>query len=49
MVGFEDPDRFASPNLVTPLSGRPSQQYLLAGIRGARISDPTHLAETPPD
>ena len=58
----------ASLYLVTPLSGRPGQQYLLAcvliaigillffltmainrqvGIRGAGITDPTHLGSAP--
>ena len=58
----------ASLYLVTPLSGRPGQQYVLAGIlivigivlflitqlinrrlkvRGAGITDPTHLADAP--
>jgi amino acid transporter len=58
----------ASLYLVTPLSGRPAQQYVLAlilvgigillffltmvinrqlGIRGAGITDPTHLGSTP--
>jgi basic amino acid/polyamine antiporter, APA family len=65
VIGF-----IASLYLVTPLSGRPAQQYILAliligigivlflitmlinrqlGIRGAGITDPTHLAEAPPD
>jgi APA family basic amino acid/polyamine antiporter len=60
----------ASLYLVTPLSGRPGQQYVLAliliavgivlflitmainrqlGIRGEGITDPTHLADAPPD
>jgi basic amino acid/polyamine antiporter, APA family len=63
IIGF-----IASVYLVTPLSGRPVQQYVLAliligigivlffitmlinrqlGIRGAGITDPTHLAEAP--
>jgi basic amino acid/polyamine antiporter, APA family len=63
VIGF-----IASLYLVTPLSGRPSQQYIIAliligigialffltmlinkqlGIRGAGITDPTHLAEKP--
>jgi amino acid transporter len=63
VIGF-----LASVYLVTPLSGRPAQQYVLAlilvaigvvlflltmlinrqlGIRGAGITDPTHLAEAP--
>jgi hypothetical protein len=58
----------ASLYLVTPLSGRPGQQYLLAlilvgigillylltlainrqlGVRGAAITDPTHLGSAP--
>ena len=58
----------ASLYLVTPLSGRPAQQYVLAlilvgigillffltmvinrqlGIRGTRITDPTHLGSAP--
>ena len=63
VIGF-----LTSVYLVTPLSGRPSQQYLLAGIlvaigivlffvtmainkqlgvRGAGITDPTHLGDAP--
>jgi amino acid transporter len=63
VIGF-----LASVYLVTPLSGRPGQQYVLAailiaigiglflltqlinrqlGIRGAGITDPTHLADAP--
>ncbi|OBK74495.1 APC family permease [Mycobacterium sp. 1274761.0] len=63
VIGF-----LASVYLVTPLSGRPGQQYVLAtiliaigiglflltrlinrqlGIRGAAITDPTHLADAP--
>ena len=63
VVGF-----LASAYLVLPFSGRPAQQYLLAGIlvvigivlfvlthfinkqlgiRGAGISDPTNLGESP--
>jgi amino acid transporter len=63
VIGF-----VASLYLVTPLSGRPAQQYILAGIlvavgivlffitmlinkqlgiRGAGITDPTHLADAP--